>query len=158
MGLSDKMEYIGGVLPRGIIAQTVKYYRESPYGQFDKTLVEVSGSGYLFSASIYLWAAHNYSVYNLMTITIDGSKIINVGTGTHVNSDNGAYEKSASLKVDLESITPNVKNDSFPITCAPGTDYVTNKLIRFEKSLKITCKYYSGSNANSSGSVCYALD
>ncbi len=147
--LNEKIEYIGGVIPRGCIRKTVS----SDTPRKEVVLVEVSGRGFVDSANIRLYSSNNWPAKASLYIYCDeklSAKVLH----SYANQG-GAY----SEKGFVYSGETNLSAD--PLNIA-GVNEKVNIPIAFNKTLRIvynseSSSANSGSSANDRVTVAYGL-
>ena len=152
VGLSEKMEYIGGVVPRGLIAYTAS--KSVTGSSFSGDLISISGRGILTSAQISV-DKKAYGYYGKIVITIDSEKTIILGDSSEFWTTSYPL---GTLNVDLNSLLSACPED-YPITITDGKTYTFNKPFFFEKSLHASV-ILNGSNGNTTvaASLNYGLE
>lgn len=142
--LNERMGYVGGVVPRGIVQKTIS---KSTTTSFTGTVLDITGKGLLIAAST---GGNQVNCRSSMTIIIDDKKTIVVSDA----SGSG----STSLSTNILSGASTVDLSESNITIPFGSAAVLNEFIHFEESLKVTFNLNAPTTSySSSASVSYGL-
>ena len=149
VSLNEKIEYVGGVIPRGCKRRTVT----SDTPRKEVVLAEVSGRGFVDSANIRLYSSGGWLAKASLYIYCDeklSAKVLHSYTnqGGSYSEKGFAYSGEASLSAD-------------PLNIA-GVNEKVNMPIAFNKTLRIVYNSESssangGSSANDRVTVVYGL-
>lgn len=142
--LNDRMGYVAGNMPRGVIQKSVSKGITGDGSTFNGTILDISGRGVVSGIST---SRYNDSCRAIVTVDIDnGKKTITVSSG-------------ASVSVNLQNLfsTVDVSGSEIDISSSGSL----NDLIYFEESLKVSCDLYANVNVSTtyaaSASVTYGL-
>lgn len=149
--LNEKIEYVYGVVPRGIKKHiTKKSVTESSY---NGVIVSITGKGVIHSAAVSVTST-NLQHYEKLQIVIDGDKTITIGEAVFSYSKN----TNASLTYVPSDMLSTIPPDDFPMTVLPGKAETINKPIFFEESLTVEVSLnMTTNNQASSASITYGL-
>lgn len=149
IALNEKIEYVGGVIPRGCKRRTVT----SDTPRKEVVLAEVSGRGFVDSANIRLYSSGNWLAKASLYIYCDeklSAKVLHSYTnqGGSYSEKGFVYSSETSLSAD-------------PLNIA-GVNEKVNIPIMFNKTLRIvynseSSSANSGSSANDRVTVVYGL-
>lgn len=138
VSLNEKMEYIGGVIPRGCKSRTVT----SDTPRKEVVLCEVSGTGFVYSAEIALQSYWNTLAKAALYIYCD-EKLSAKIEHEHTSSSNQSVNKKGFIYSTDEIFSV----DPLEVT---GADQKTNKIVSFKRKLKIVYKSESGASISGS--------
>ena len=142
--LDERMKYVGGVIPRGLVQNTIS---KSTTTSFTDTVLEIAGKGYLIAAST---VGNQVNCRSSMTIIIDNNKTIVVSDAP----GSGSTSLSTNILEGASTVDLSESNITIPF----GSNAVLNDFIHFEESLKVTLNLTAPTTSySSSASVSYVL-
>lgn len=146
--LSDRIQYVSGIIPRGFTEKTVSY-KKSGTSSYSGALLNISGRGALLFSEVFGNGSYD-NINASMVITLDGTKVINMKT-TNARS-------VLNITTDLTSPYSTVDLSSNNVTL--DNSGIINYALSFSKSLKITANLsnnYNDSDWNVGASAKYIL-
>lgn len=158
VSLNEKIEYVGGVIPRNIVTKTVSCSRDS-----SSTILDITGSGMIIGISAhggyYDYNSNGSHTYYKSQVVI--TAYIDQGESSEktviLKSPNAA--SSAAFSVDMFAVGSSVDLTQSNVNMSEA-NYIANDVLMFKHSLKVTYSASGGaiwSLQQCSGSITYAL-